>query len=91
MYRFHGPQRKKLDIRHGWCILGGVTAKEIQRAREILGMTREEFAQAVKTTARTVYRWELGETSPQPVFVHAIRSLLKDTLEAQPVTAGSQK
>jgi DNA-binding transcriptional regulator YiaG len=45
--------------------------RDFQRARERLGLTREQMAQVLEVyNARTVHRWEVGERAiPGPVRV----------------------
>jgi repressor LexA len=46
-----------------WCSNHIMDMAELQRRREALGMSREELAQALKTTAVSIWRWENGERS----------------------------
>jgi DNA-binding transcriptional regulator YiaG len=43
-----------------------ITPAQIRKARERLEMSQEDFAHHVGATARTVYRWETGESAPNP-------------------------
>lgn len=45
----------------GYARAMSMTKEELQQRREKLGLSREELAQALFTTAVTVWRWENGE------------------------------
>lgn len=52
-----------------------MTGKELQKTREALNYTRQEFADKLKITYTTVYRWERGLRSIPPYLELAIQSL----------------
>jgi DNA-binding transcriptional regulator YiaG len=55
-----------------------VTPQGLTQIREALGLTREQFAEAIGTTRVIVWRWENGErTIPEPAARLAER-LLKE-------------
>lgn len=39
-----------------------ITPDEIKALRKRAGLTQEEFAAEIGTTARTIHRWETGQT-----------------------------
>lgn len=42
-----------------------VSARDIQSMRDRMGLTKPEFAKLTGVDARTVYRWERGESKPK--------------------------
>lgn len=50
-------------------------AAELQRRRENLGMSREEMAVALQTTAVSIWRWENGERSIPPYLALALETV----------------
>lgn len=52
-------------------------AKELHTLRETLGLTQGELARLLGVSARTVSRWEQGESEPQALSVREIRRWLK--------------
>ena len=53
-------------------------SSELTTWRERLGLTREDLAQALKTTYTTVYRWETGDRAIPPFLERAIRDLERE-------------
>lgn len=43
-----------------------ITAKQIERFRKTQKMSREALADKVGVSSQTVWRWEKGETIPEP-------------------------
>lgn len=50
---------------------------DVRQAREKLGFSQAELAEAVGVTTRTIQNWEAGISSPKPPQVKAIERLLK--------------
>lgn len=46
---------------------------DVKELREALGLTQEEFARMLGVSARTVSRWERGESEPTPLALRGIR------------------
>lgn len=46
---------------------------EFREVRERAGLSVEEAANALNVSAKTIYRWDSGETAPKSVFVDALR------------------
>jgi len=46
---------------------------EVKELREALGLTQEELARLIGVSARTVSRWERGESEPTPLALRGIR------------------
>ncbi|HTJ67967.1 MAG TPA: helix-turn-helix transcriptional regulator [Actinospica sp.] len=55
--------------------------EEFARRRRAIGLSQEELADRLKVTARTVARWETGESEPVPWFRPRIASCLRVSLE----------
>jgi transcriptional regulator with XRE-family HTH domain len=49
----------------------------VRQARDEIGFSQAELADAVGVTARTIQNWEAGVSSPRPKQVEAIERLLK--------------
>lgn len=50
---------------------------DVRQARDKLGFSQAELAEAVGVTARTIQNWEAGISSPKPPQAKAIERLLK--------------
>lgn len=50
-------------------------ATQLQTIRESLGYTRQEFAELLKTTYTTIYRWESGLRSIPPYLELAVKNI----------------
>jgi DNA-binding transcriptional regulator YiaG len=50
---------------------------DVKQAREAIGFSQNELAQAVGVSSRTIQNWEAGVSKPKPVQVEAINRLLK--------------
>jgi len=50
---------------------------DVRQARETLGFSQAELAEAVGVTTRTIQNWECGASSPKQPQVKAIERLLK--------------
>ena len=50
---------------------------DIAKARDEIGFTQAELADAVGVTTRTIQNWEAGISSPKPPQVKAIERLLR--------------
>jgi len=48
---------------------------ELQQRREALGMSRDDLAKALQTTAVSVWRWENGERSIPPYLPLALETV----------------
>lgn len=51
---------------------------QLRAARALIGWTREELADAARTTTRTLARLEAGETEARLSTARAIRAALED-------------
>ena len=60
---------------------------DVKQAREEIGFSQAELAEAVGVTTRTIQNWESGASSPKPPQVKAIERLLK----ILPPTAEAEK
>lgn len=49
---------------------------EFREVRERAGLSVEESAGLLKVSAKTIYRWENGETTPNAVFVNALKGMV---------------
>lgn len=49
----------------------------VKQAREAIGFSQNELAQAVGVSSRTIQNWEAGVSNPKPIQVDAINRLLK--------------
>jgi len=49
---------------------------EFREVRERAGLSVEEAASELKVSAKTIYRWENGETRPNDVFVDTLRRMV---------------
>lgn len=49
----------------------------VKQAREEIGFSQAELAEAVGVTTRTIQNWEAGISAPKPPQVKAIERLLK--------------
>jgi DNA-binding transcriptional regulator YiaG len=54
-----------------------MTAEEIKKIRERLGLTQEQFAPLVHVDRVTVARWETGASKPRGVYVAFLNELEK--------------
>ena len=50
---------------------------DIAKARDEIGFTQAELADAVGVTTRTIQNWEAGVSAPKPTQVKAIERLLR--------------
>jgi ribosome-binding protein aMBF1 (putative translation factor) len=50
---------------------------DVRQARDKLGFSQAELAEAVGVTTRTIQNWEAGISSPKPLQAKAIERLLK--------------
>ena len=50
---------------------------DIAKARDEMGFTQAELAEAVGVTTRTIQNWEAGVSTPKPPQVKAIERLLR--------------
>jgi transcriptional regulator with XRE-family HTH domain len=50
---------------------------DVRQAREELGLSQAELAEAVGVTTRTIQNWEAGASSPKRPQVKAIERLMK--------------
>lgn len=48
---------------------------EVRALRVGLGLTRNQLAERLEVSAKTIYRWELGEIAPKRVIAEALRRL----------------
>jgi DNA-binding transcriptional regulator YiaG len=55
-----------------------VTPTDIRRLRHALGDTYRAFAQRLRTSNSTVYRWEAGKRIPGPGYRLVLASLLRE-------------
>ena len=52
-----------------------MTADQVRRLRERLGLTQEQFARRIGAGRATVARWELGESKPTGLYLQALEKL----------------
>lgn len=52
-----------------------MTAKQIERTRKRLKLSREKFATLIGASAGSVQNWETKGVRPSPYFVEKIKSL----------------
>jgi DNA-binding transcriptional regulator YiaG len=50
---------------------------EIKELREHMGLTQTEFADKLGVSRRTIYRWEMKQHKPLPVFQKLIKELVE--------------
>lgn len=48
---------------------------EVRALRARLGLSREQMARMLDTTAQSIYRWESGKVAPSPLAVRALREI----------------
>ena len=48
------------------------TGARIRQLREDMGLTQEGFAERIRTTWRSIYRWERGENLPNGIATFAL-------------------
>ena len=58
--------------------LGLTTPQGITTLRAALGMTREQFAAALRCSPETLRKWETGRTSPLRVYLDRMRELARE-------------
>jgi transcriptional regulator with XRE-family HTH domain len=51
----------------------------LTRARQVLGMTQEQFGTTLGTSKRTVQRWDAGQAVPLPEELHTLARLVYPT------------
>ena len=62
-----------------------VERESIKQARQHLGLTQKQLAQALGVTLATVGRWECGLRNPSPLAVRTIELLVEvERLKRQP-------
>lgn len=54
-----------------------ITPAQLRAARALINWSRDELAEAARTTVRTLARIEAGETSPRASTMEAIRAALE--------------
>jgi DNA-binding transcriptional regulator YiaG len=54
-----------------------MTPREIQRLRQTLQETTEQFGARFERSGRTVEQWEQGRRTPDPLVLKAMRALTK--------------
>ena len=54
------------------------TPQGITTLRAALGMTREQFAAALRCSPETLRKWETGRTSPLRVYLDRMRELARE-------------
>jgi DNA-binding transcriptional regulator YiaG len=52
-----------------------MTAAEIRKLRESLGLTQEEFAKKIGAARVTVAKWEIGQHPPKGLYLQALEKL----------------
>jgi DNA-binding transcriptional regulator YiaG len=55
-----------------------MTAEDIRREREKLGLTQGELAKLLGVALNTVSRWEIGTRTPHPVVLKAIQTVFAE-------------
>ena len=55
-----------------------MTPEEFRELRKRLGLNQTQLAAEWGTTARSVRRWEAGETPIQPVTAYCLRMMVKN-------------
>lgn len=61
------------------------TPKQIKRTRLALDMSKEAFARSIGVNARTVFRWEAGESVPSGKCLAGLDTLFRIRSLAPPV------
>lgn len=56
-------------------------ASKIRQCRGRKGLTQEQLARKIGVSLNTVQRWESGKTTPSPLAMEKLQSLLEDVLE----------
>lgn len=56
-------------------------ASKIRQCRGHKGLTQEQLARNIGVSLNTVQRWESGKTTPSPLAMEKLQSLLEDVLE----------
>jgi DNA-binding XRE family transcriptional regulator len=51
---------------------------EIKMLREHMGLTQTELADKLGVSRRTIYRWEMKQHKPLPVFQKLIKELMAE-------------
>lgn len=59
-------------------IFATMESADLTGRREALGMSREELARALKTTAVTIWRWENGERAIPPYLDLALETVERE-------------
>ena len=54
-----------------------MNSEQIRKIRKRLGLSQREFAKLIGAGLRTVAGWEIGESTPLPLFQKQIRELAK--------------
>lgn len=54
-----------------------MTPKQIKRIREARKLSQEAFARLIPVSAKTVSRWENGESKPSRMALAVLRSLME--------------
>lgn len=69
-----------------------MTPEQLQKARARLGLTQDQIARALKTTVRTISRWETGARAIPP-YLEITLTALKPRRVSEPraVASGSRK
>lgn len=55
-----------------------MTPAQLRAARERLGLTQRQLAEALPAHPNTVARWERGEIPPPPLLYRAMRDLERE-------------
>src|SRR6266516_1482557 len=59
----------------------GIAHKELRRERERRGLSQEDVAEKIGTTAKIVGRWERGESMPRPYYRQKLIELFEKSAE----------
>ena len=57
-----------------------IIADKIRQCRELKGLTQEKLARKIGVSLNTVQRWESDKTTPSPLAMEKLQTLLDDVL-----------
>lgn len=67
-----------------WYKENSMTANEIRKLRDALGLTQERFAKRIGATRGTVARWEIGTAKPKGLYLRALEKIEKEAKKKKP-------
>lgn len=66
-----------LDSACNSCYKHLMSPREVKRIRRILGLTQQQFANALHVARESVARWEVGMSKPTGLYLKALTDLAK--------------